>query len=199
MPFNQPLTRRGGLVALSALGLLACKPKSGFQGIDLTGVGYARDFELRTPAGEVRRLADYKGQVVVLFFGYTQCPDVCPSTLGELKLVKQRLGPEGDRVRGLFVTVDPERDTPSVLKDYIAHFGPGMEALWTAPEQLPALAKEFKVFFAKVPRKGAEGYSVDHTAASFLFDTRGRIRVYMPYGKEPQALEQDLRSLLAEG
>ncbi|WP_310737554.1 SCO family protein [Inhella gelatinilytica] len=172
---------------------------SRFEGIDLTGVGYARDFELRTPEGQVRRLVDYQGKVVVLFFGYTQCPDVCPSTLGELKLAKQRLGAAGERVVGLFVTVDPERDTPAVLKDYIAHFGPGMEALWAPPEALPALAQEFKVFFAKVPRKGADGYSVDHTAASFLFDDKGRIRVYLPYGKPPQALDHDLQQLLKGG
>lgn len=200
MSCNEAWNRRAWLGALAAAGAgLGCQQASRFEGIDLTGVGYARDFELRAPDGTVRRLADYRGQVVVLFFGYTQCPDVCPSTLGELKLAKERLGADGARVRGLFVTVDPERDTPAVLKDYIAHFGPGMEALSTSPEALQALAKEFKVFFAKVPRKSGEGYSVDHTAASFLFDAKGQIRVYLPYGKPPQALDHDLRQLLKVG
>ncbi|MBB5204515.1 protein SCO1/2 [Inhella inkyongensis] len=191
------IDRRTLLAASLALAGCDSQPKAAFQGIDLTGAAYARELKLSDPAGQPRSLADFKGKVVVLFFGYTQCPDVCPSTLGELQLVKQELGKDGERVQGLFVTVDPERDTPELLGQYIANFGPGMTALRGNPEQTQAAAKEFKVFYAKVPSKDGQSYTMDHTAASFLFDPQGQVRVYARYGQGPKALLHDLKLLLA--
>lgn len=185
---------------LGGLALAGCDraaERPAFQGIDLTGVGYAKQLALTDHLGQPRTLLDYQGKVLVVFFGYTQCPDVCPSTLGEIKLVKEQLGADGARVQGLFVTVDPERDTPDLLKAYIANFGPDMAALRGTAEQTLAVAKEFKVFYAKVPSKSGEGYTVDHTAASFLFDPKGRVRVFLRYGQGPQALKSDLKLLLA--
>ncbi|MFO1253941.1 MAG: SCO family protein [Inhella sp.] len=186
-----------GLLGLSALA--GCQPNSApsFKGVDLTGVSYAQKLELPDADGRPRSLADFKGKAVVLFFGYTQCPDVCPATLGELRLVKEAMGKQGEQVVGLFVTVDPERDTPELLREYIANFGPGMVALRGSPEQTQAVAKEFKVFYAKVPSKSGSGYTMDHTAASFLFDPAGKVRVYHRYGAGPEALRHDLTQLLA--
>jgi protein SCO1/2 len=124
---------------------------------------------------------------------------VCPTTLAELAEVKRSLGADGDRVQGVFVTVDPERDTPEVLRNYVSAFHPSFVALRGTPEQTRAAAQEFKVFYAKSPGKTEGSYTVDHTAASFLFDARGRVRVYTRYGSGPQALADDLKVLLAEG
>jgi protein SCO1 len=193
--------RRSLVLALAAsCALAACKPvdKPSFVGADITGAPYARDFSLTDVDGQTRTLADFKGQVVVVFFGFTQCPDVCPSTLGELALVKQELGDAGRRVRPIFITVDPERDSAPILKAYMANFGADGVALRGTPEQTAAVAKEFKVFFANVPGKTPDSYTVDHTAASFLFDAQGRVRVYSRYGSGPQALKADLQQLLKE-
>jgi protein SCO1/2 len=171
----------------------------GFQGVDITGANYAKRLELPDAEGRARTLADFRGKVTLVFFGYVQCPDVCPTTLAELAEVKRMLGPDGDRVQGVFVTLDPERDTPHVLKNYVSAFHPSFVALRGTPEQTRAAAQEFKVFFAKVPGKTDGSYTVDHTAASFLFDAQGRVRVYTRYGSGPQALAQDLKKLIAEG
>jgi protein SCO1/2 len=137
--------------------------------------------------------------VVVVFFGYTQCPDVCPTTMAELAQVKKALGPDGERVQGIFVTVDPQRDTPEVLTNYLASFDPSFVALRGTPEQTQAVAKEFKVFFAKVPGKTEGSYTVDHTAGSYILDANGNIRVFERYGGGVPALTADLKALLASG
>lgn len=195
-------TRRFALAALAALPLAACQ-KSGpdklaFQGIDLTGAEYARTLNLTDQDGRARSLADFKGKVLVVFFGYTQCPDVCPTTMAEVAEVKRSLGADGDKVQGIFVTVDPERDTGQLLKAYMASFDPSFVALRGSAEQTQAAAKEFKVFYAKVPGKTAESYTMDHTAASFIFDTEGRVRVYARYGAGAEPLAHDIKLLLAE-
>lgn len=195
-------TRRFALAALAALSLAACQ-KSGpdnlaFQGIDLTGAEYARTLNLTDQDGRARSLADFKGKVLVVFFGYTQCPDVCPTTMAEVAEVKRSLGADGDKVQGIFVTVDPERDTGQLLKAYMASFDPSFVALRGSAEQTQAAAKEFKVFYAKVPGKTAESYTMDHTAASFIFDTEGRVRVYARYGAGAEPLAHDIKLLLAE-
>jgi len=138
-------------------------------------------------------------QVTVVFFGYTQCPDVCPTTMAELAEVKRSLGAQGDKVQGVFVTIDPERDTPALLKAYLGNFDPGFVALRGTPEQTQAAAKEFKVFYAKVPGKAEGSYTMDHTAASYVFDTQGRVRLFERYGSGPKALAGDLQRLLNEG
>lgn len=170
-----------------------------FQGVDITGASYAQSLALPDAKGQQRSLADFKGKVVVVFFGYTQCPDVCPTTMAELAQVKKALGPDGDRVQGVFVTVDPERDTPEVLNSYLASFDPSFVALRGTLEQTKAVAKEFKVFYAKVPGTTEGAYTVDHTAGSYVLDAQGRIRVFERYGSGAPALTADLKALLAAG
>jgi len=174
----------------------AAKPS--FKGVDITGAEYARTLALTDADGQPRTLADYKGKVVLVFFGYTQCPDVCPTTMAELAEVKRSLGADGARVQGIFVTVDPERDTAALLKAYIANFGPDIVGLRGTPEQIKAAAKEFKVFYSKVPGKTDTSYTVDHTAGSYVFDAKGRVRLFTRYGTGAQALADDLKLLLAE-
>jgi protein SCO1/2 len=201
MPMTTPPVRRRLLVAsLSALalaGLAACqKPQHSFQGIDITGAEYARQLNLTDANGQARTLADFKGKVAVVFFGYTQCPDVCPTTLAEIAAVKKKLGADGDKVVGVFVTVDPERDTPTVLKAYVESFGPGFVALRGTVDQTKEVAREFKVFFAKVPGTTDGSYTMDHTANSFVFDPQGRVRLAERYGAGVDALAQDVKALL---
>ena len=187
------------LLAIAAL-LAACDkpgaPAANFHGADITGAEYARALVLPDSNGQPRTLADFKGKVTVVFFGYTQCPDACPTTMAELAQVKKLLGKDGDRLQGVFVTVDPERDTPQVLKSYMASFDPSFVALRGTPEQTAATAKEFKVFYAKSPGKTADSYSVDHSAGSYVFDTQGRIRLFERYGSGADALTADIKALL---
>ena len=169
-----------------------------FKSIDITGAEYARDFNLPDADGKYRSMAEFKGKVVVVFFGFTQCPDVCPTTLLELAAVKKALGTEGARVQGIFITVDPERDTPALLKAYVNSFGADFVALRGTPEETLATAKSFKVFYAKVPGSTPATYTVDHTAASYVFDMQGRVRLFTRYGTGADALAQDIRQLLAQ-
>ena len=188
-----------GALSLTLAGCDLYKPeKSSFKDVDLNGAKYARELQLPDIEGRSRSLADFKGKVVVVFFGFTQCPDVCPTTMAELAQVKKALGGDGDKVQGVFVTVDPDRDTPELLKAYLGSFDPSFVALRGTPEQLKAAAQEFKVYYAKVPGKTPESYTMDHTAASFIFDTEGRIRVFSRYGSGAEALTQDIQALLAE-
>ena len=191
----------GALAFASAFALTGCSkfgPAEAFKAIDITGAEYAHDLSLPDVEGKTRTLADWKGKVVVVFFGFTQCPDVCPTTLLELAQAKQQLGADGDRVQGVFVTVDPERDTPEVLKAYVGNFGAHFVALRGTPEQTAATAKAFKVFYAKVPGESPGSYSVDHTAGSYVFDPQGKIRLFTRYGTGVDALVHDLKILLAE-
>ena len=197
-------TRRATIAASASaiVALIGCDggpgAKPSFQAIDITGAEYARRLELPDATGRVRSLAEFKGKVVVVFFGYTQCPDVCPTTMAELAEVKRSLGADGARVAGIFVSVDPERDTPAVLKEYVANFSPDFVGLRGSPEQTRDAAKEFKVFYAKVPGKTEPTYTIDHTAGSYVFDAQGRIRLFSRYGSGAKALADDLKILLAE-
>ncbi len=187
----------------AALALAACEPggssgpKQAFRGVDITGADYARTLSLPDQTGTARSLADFKGKVVVVFFGYTQCPDVCPSTMAELAQIKKAMGKDGERVQGIFVSVDPERDTPEILKGYMASFDSSFVALRGSVDQTKAAAKEFKVFYGKVPGKTEGSYSVDHTAGSFIFDPAGKVRLFVRYGSGAEALTADLKALLA--
>ncbi len=188
-------------VALSAGSvLLACmEAKPQFKAIDLTGADYGKDFQLPDQSGQLRSLKDFRGKLVVMFFGYTQCPDVCPTTLSELAEARKLLGPDGDKVQGVFVTVDPQRDTPEVLKAYMANFDPTFLALRGTPEQLAAVAKEYKIYYKKVEGRAPGSYTMDHSAASYVYDTQGRLRLYTRYGSGAEALASDLRLLLKQG
>jgi len=170
--------------------------KPSFAAIDITGAEYARDFDLTDHNGQRRTLKDFAGKVVVLFFGYTQCPDVCPTSMLELAEVKKLLGKDGERLQGLFVTVDPERDTPEVLKAYMANFDPSFLALYTTPAKLEALATEYKVYFKKVDGPTPTSYSVDHSAGSYVYDPQGKVRLYTRYGSGAALLAADIRLLL---
>ncbi len=198
---KRTLLRSAAACALiaGAAGLLAgcSKEKSpAFQGVDVTGAEYARDLPLPDHNGQQRHLKDFAGKVVVVFFGYTQCPDVCPTSMAELAEVKRSLGADGDRLQGLFVTVDPERDTPEVLKAYMTNFDPSFLALRGTPEQLAAVAKDFKIYYKKVPGKTPTSYTMDHSAGSYIYDPAGRLRVYHRYGSGAQALASDVKALL---
>ncbi len=189
----------GGLAAWALAGCERGTPAApSFKAVDITGADYARDFNLPDVDGRRRTLADFKGRVTVVFFGFTQCPDVCPTTLLELATVKKALGPDGERVQGVFITVDPERDTPDLLRAYVANFGAGFVALRGTPEETQATAKQFKVFYAKVPGSTPASYTIDHTAASYVFDAQGRVRLFTRYGSGAEALTHDLKLLLAE-
>jgi len=174
-------------------------PAPTFFSTDITGAEFARRLELPDVDGKPRTLADWKGKVTVVFFGYTQCPDVCPTTMTELAAIRKSLGAEGDKLQSVFVTIDPERDTPEILKAYIANFGPGFTALRGTPEQTAAAAKEFKVFYAKVPGRSGGTYTMDHSAASFVFDPAGRVRLYAPYGGDSKKFAADLQQLVKAG
>ena len=171
--------------------------KQQFQGVDITGAEYARTLSLPDQNGKPRTLDDFKGKVTVVFFGYTQCPDVCPTTMVELAQVKKALGADGDKLQAVFVTIDPERDTPEILKAYMASFDPSFVALRGTLEQTQAAAKEFKVFFAKVPGKVEGSYTMDHTAGAYIIDAKGKVRLFERYGGGADALTSDIRGLLA--
>ena len=193
------------LIAASALSisaaavLTACSPDGpAFRGVNLTGADYARDFSLTDHNGQLRSLKDFRGKVVVVFFGFTQCPDVCPTSMQELAEVKAALGADGERLQGIFISVDPERDTLEMLKAYMENFDPSFLALRPTPEQLPALAKDFKIYYKKVDGTTPTSYSMDHSAGSYLYDPQGRLRVYHRYGSGAEALTEDVRLLLRE-
>ena len=189
----------GTLLTITGSLLTACseqKPK--FAAIDLSGAEYARDFALTDHNGQPRSIKDFAGKVVVLFFGYTQCPDVCPTSMNELAEVKKLLGKDGDKLQALFVSVDPQRDTPELLKAYMANFDPGFLALTATPDKLEALAKEYKVYFKKVEGKTPTSYSMDHSAGSYVYDTTGKLRLYTRYGTGAAPLAGDIKLLLAQ-
>jgi len=174
---------------------LATKPPS-FQNTDLTGLDYAKDFVLTDHSGKQRRLADYRGKVVVLFFGFTHCPDVCPTTMAEMAGVMKELGPAADGVQVLFVTLDPERDTQALLAEYVPAFDKRFVGLRGDAAATARTAKDFKVFYAKVPGSEPGSYTFDHTAGSYVFDREGKLRLFLRHGQGPAPIVHDLRHLL---
>jgi protein SCO1/2 len=177
--------------------ITACTPdKPKFNAIDVTGADYAKGFTLADQLGQQRSLSDFKGKVVVLFFGYTQCPDVCPTSMVELAEVKRLLGSQGDKLQGAFITVDPARDTAEVLKAYMGNFDPTFVAFVPTPEQLAAVAKDYKVYYKRSEGKTPTSYTMDHSAGSYVYDTQGNLRLYSRYGSGAAALAQDIQALL---
>ena len=186
------------LISLLAmvLALSACNaPGPSFKNADITGADYGRDFALTDHSGRVRALADFRGKVVVLFFGYTRCPDVCPTALAEFKAVREQLGEDGKRVQVLFVTIDPERDTPKLLASYVLAFDPSFLGLYGDRAATAKVAREFKVFYQKVPGKAPGSYTMDHTAGSYVFDPQGRLRLFARLGNAAD-LAADIKLLL---
>lgn len=188
-------------VGLAAAFLLsACQPAPqppAFESTDITGAAFARDFSLTDHNGQARTLADFRGKVVAIFFGYTHCPDVCPTTLSDFAAALQQLGPLAERVQVIFVTVDPQRDTPELLRQFVPAFNPGFLGMFTDAHTLELLAKEYKVVYQKASIKSADDYLIDHSAGTYIYDPQGRLRLLMPYGSSPDVIAHDLRALLA--
>ena len=175
----------------------ACGPSGpAFRNADITGADYGHDFALTDHNGMLRTLADFRGKVVVIFFGYLFCPDVCPTTLAELKAVLEQLGTDAGRVQVLFVTVDPERDNREALARYTTAFHPSFLGLYGDAEATAQVAKEFKIFYQKVPASAPGNYSIDHSAGTYVFDPQGRLRLYVGLGRAA-GLASDIRVLLS--
>ncbi len=189
-----------GCLLLAILAIAGCGPSGPapkFTLTDVTGANFGRELALTDHNGKPRSLPDFRGKVVVLFFGFTHCPDVCPTTLAELALVAKELGKDADRMQVLFVTVDPERDTPEVLRQYVPSFNPSFLGLYGDAEATARAAKEFKIYFQKQPLPGGS-YSVDHSAGTYILDPQGRLRLFAQYGQGAPALLHDIRLLLRE-
>jgi protein SCO1/2 len=190
-------TAAGVVAVLTLAGCQPAPPPPSFHATDITGAAFARDFRLTDHNGQIRSLADFKGKAVAVFFGYVHCPDVCPTTLSDFSLALQQLGPLAERVQVIFVTVDPQRDTPDLLKQFVPAFNPGFLGMYTDAESLRLLANEYKVVFQKSSVKAADDYLIDHSAGTYVYDPQGNLRLLMPYGSSPEAIAQDLKTLLA--
>ena len=197
MPTSLSSSLRFLSITICSLALLAaCDGGPKFKSTDITGADYGKALELPDTSGRVRRFADFHGKAVVVFFGFTHCPDVCPTTLADMAGVMKKLGPDADRVQMVFITVDPERDTPEALQKYVQAFDPRFIALRGDPAQTQATAKDFKIFYEK--RKEGDSYTVDHSAQSYVFDPRGRLRLLVRPQQIAADLPDDLRVLLKE-
>ncbi len=197
-----PAASRGRLLrlvaAIACAALIGCTPsKPTFESVDITGADYAQDFHLVDTAGQPKSLADYRGRIVMLFFGYTQCPDACPTTMADLKSVMASLGADAEHVQVLFVTLDPARDTPAVLGQYVPAFDPRFVGLLGDDATIAATAKSFKVFYQKVPGATPDGYTLDHTAGVYVFDRSGHLRLFVRQGEGAPAITHDVRLLLS--
>lgn len=195
--------RRFVQVALASVAgvplLMACSPEvTPFKSTDVTGATFAQDFRLKDQNGNVRTLADFKGKIVVTFFGFTQCPDVCPTSMTTMAEVKRLLGDQGERLQVLFITVDPERDTQGLLKEYMASFDPGFIALRPDPDELKDVAAAFKIYYKKVPGSTPTSYTMDHSAGKYIFDTQGRVRLFSAYGTDAATIASDIQILLTK-
>jgi len=188
------------LGACAAVALAGCErtaPPHKFNAVDLTGAEYAKGFDLPDFDGKPRTLADFKGKVTAVFFGYTQCPDACPTTMADLAGVEKALGPDAGKLQVVFITLDPARDTAPLLKNYVTNFNPSFLALRGDDAQTKAVAKEFKVFYEKVPGKTPDSYTLDHTAGTYLFDKQGRVRLFARQNMDPAQITDDIKALLA--
>ena len=195
----RPMTLlRMALMLFFIASILACSPKPSFKNVDITGsTAFGNNFSLLDTNGNTKTLADYKGKVVVMFFGFTQCPDVCPTTLTEMDDALKLLGPKADKVQVLFVTVDPERDTASLLAQYVPAFNPRFAGLLPADEgALEKITKDFRIYYKKVPGSKPDSYTIDHTAGSYVFDQSGQLRLYIKHAQGPEALAHDLKNIL---
>ncbi|MBX3611285.1 MAG: SCO family protein [Hydrogenophaga sp.] len=178
--------------------LLACSPKKPeFKSTDVTGAAFAKDLKLKDHHGNVRTMQDFKGQIAVIFFGFTQCPDVCPTSMNTMAEVKRLLGAQGDRLQVLFITIDPERDTQALLKEYMASFDPGFLALRPEPDEVQRVASDFKIYFKKVSGSTPTSYTMDHSAGKYIFDTESRVRLFSAYGTDAATIAADIQVLLS--
>ncbi len=192
--------RRLLVLALASLAATGCDklfaPPRTFHGVDITGVDLGPDFRLTDHTGKERTLADFRGKVVALFFGYIHCPDVCPTTLSEMAGALRLLGPDAQRVQVLFVTVDPKRDTPELLAQFVPAFNPTFLGLYGDSAATAKVTRDFKIYAAERPGKTADSYTVDHSAQTLVFDTQGRLRLMLPYATGSEKIAADMRILL---
>ena len=185
------------LLLVLALLLAGCDSQPKFGNTDISAAGYATDFALTDHNGKPRTMADFRGKAVVIFFGYTQCPDVCPTTMTGMAEAMKLLGADADKVQVLFVTVDPERDTPQLLAQYVPVFNPGFLGLYADPQTIAKTAQAFRIFYKKQPGSTPTTYTVDHTAGSYVYDPQGRLRLYIKHGEKPEVIAKDLKLLVA--
>jgi protein SCO1/2 len=180
-----------------AMLLGGCSDPARFVSTDLSTVDWGRDFSLTDHNGKATRLADFHGKAVVMFFGYTQCPDVCPTTMATMRDAMALMGDDAKRVQVLFVTIDPARDTPALLAQYVPAFHPSFLGLYGDEKTIAALAKDFKVFYAKQPGSTPGSYSVDHSTGSYAFDPQGKLRLLIRHGETAANVAKDIQALLA--
>lgn len=187
------------LSLIAAVLLAACsgEQKPQFRNIDITGADYAKGFDLTDHTGQRRTLEDFRGKAVTVFFGFTQCPDVCPSSLATMSDVMKSLGPDADRVQVLFITVDPERDTQELLAHYVPTFDPRFVGLFGTLDETAQVAKSFRIFYAKSGDTSGPHYTIDHSAGTYMFDPQGRLRLYVRHAESADSIAADLRLLLA--
>jgi protein SCO1 len=186
------------LLALSMLPLVGCSPqRPEFKGTDITGVEWGKDFRLTDHTGKVRTLADFRGKVVLVFFGYTHCPDVCPTTLADMASVMKRLGKDAERVQVLFITLDPARDKPELLAQYVPSFNPTFLGLYGDEATTRKTAQDFKVFYQKQESASKVGYTLDHSANTLVYDPAGRLRLLFGFGSGVDNITHDISELLA--
>ncbi len=184
------------MIMVAALTVAACSPS--FNSTDITGAAYGKGFELTDHTGQPRTLKDFRGKVVTMFFGFTQCPEICPTSLLTMSEVVTLLGDDADKVQVLFVTVDPERDTQELLSYYVPAFNPDFLGLYGDVERTAQVAKEFRVFYTKSGDTSGMNYTVDHSAGTYVFDTQGRLRLYVKYGEKAENIAADIRQLLKQ-
>jgi len=185
-------------VAAAVITLAGCQQKTtpAFNSVDVTGASYARDFALTDHNGTKRTLTDFRGKVVLVFFGYTQCPDVCPTTMADMAQVKAKLGSAGDKLQVVFVTVDPERDTQQLLAQYVPSFDPSFVGLFGSADEIARTGKEFKVIYQKVPGKTPTSYGIDHSAGSYVFDPQGHLRLFVRHSQSIESIAADVKRLM---
>ena len=192
-------SRRHALAAAVAGLLAGCgeqKPKAAFHAIDVTGATFGQGFALTDFNGQTRTLADYKGKVVALFFGFTQCPDACPTAMVKLAGIAKALGSDAARLQVVFITVDPERDTPALLREYVPTFDPSFVGLLGTPQQISEVAKSYKAYYSKVKGSTPDSYTIDHSTFTYLYDPQGRLRLMARHEIPVKDLEADIRALL---
>jgi len=201
---ERPSADRRRLVQLALAGmagmpvLMACTPEvKPFKSTDVTGASFGQNLQIKDHNGNLRSIEDFKGKIVVVFFGFAQCPDVCPTSMATMAEVKRLLGAQGDRLQVLFITVDPDRDTQALLKEYMANFDPSFIALRPEPGALDAVASSFKVYQKKVPGSTPTTYTVDHSAGKYIFDPESRVRLFSAYGTDAATIASDIQILLS--
>lgn len=186
--------------ALAAPALLACSPAAPtFKSTDVTGASFAQNLSLKDQDGNLRTMQSFRGKIVVIFFGFTQCPEVCPTSMSTMAEVKRLLGSLGERLQVLFITVDPERDTQALIKEYMANFDPSFIALRPEPDELNGVADDFKIYFKKVEGPTPTSYTMDHSAGKYIFDSEGRVRLFSPYETDAATIAADIKTLLSAG